>query len=441
MGRTGGPAAVPLERAAARARPAGAAGGATAAPAARPARAVVSLAASRYAGRSTARQQGLLEPLHRKRLLPVQQHATRSQLGRRRSHASLTKADPCDDNRTFLVAVAATGQLPQASARAQARRDASADDDEAGPRRAEPATAARGPAPGPERRAGSSGGARLASDRRRPGSASSRGGSTSSRRWRPGRPRRRGRPPRSTTEHDPSADAENIATVLAHPGFLISGYAQGQFLASRASQDQLQQGGASLNQDTFTVPPRPPARRPPLDVRGARAGDRRQHEPAGSTSGCGAPRRRCSGIRDGTGAPLAMLTVGHVLHAVRLRAARAGAHPPVPRAIAVVDGAVPGQCRRRRAPGGSWRFLRYAIALVNGEPIAEGASRPFRGDPNAAKDLVVRLGADTTPAPPLRIAGGVSLPQGKGFHPGTDATKQRHDLARRTRTARSTSAR
>ena len=97
--------------------------------------------------------------------------------------------------------------------------------------------------------------------------------------------------------------------------------------------------------------PRPPARRPPLDVRGTRAGDRRQHERRAQLRAAArggvvvlGSRRNRRAARDADGR--------HVLHAVRLRAARAGAHPPVPRTIAVVDGVVPGAVRRRLAPGG-----------------------------------------------------------------------------------------
>ena len=48
---------------------------------------------------------------------------------------------------------------------------------------------------------------------------------------------------------------------------------------------------------------------------------------------------------------------------------------------------------------GSWRFLRYAVALVERRADRRRRAAPFRGDPNAAKDLIARVGADTDPAP------------------------------------------
>jgi len=70
---------------------------------------------------------------------------------------------------------------------------------------------------------------------------------------------------------------------------------------------------------------------------------------------------------------------------------------------------------------GSWRFARYAIAVQNGEPVGEKAY-PGR-DPNAAKDVTGRVGVDTPITDNLFVAAGVSALSGKGFHPGTPATK------------------
>jgi hypothetical protein len=70
---------------------------------------------------------------------------------------------------------------------------------------------------------------------------------------------------------------------------------------------------------------------------------------------------------------------------------------------------------------GGWRFARYAIAVQNGEPLGE-RSYPGR-DPNAVKDVTGRIGVETPITDSLWIAAGVSALSGKGFHPGTPATK------------------
>jgi hypothetical protein len=70
---------------------------------------------------------------------------------------------------------------------------------------------------------------------------------------------------------------------------------------------------------------------------------------------------------------------------------------------------------------GSWRFFRVQVAVMNGNPLGD-ASFPAR-DPNAAKDLVGRLGVDSTVAGKVHISAGLSALKGTGFHPGTPATK------------------
>ena len=70
---------------------------------------------------------------------------------------------------------------------------------------------------------------------------------------------------------------------------------------------------------------------------------------------------------------------------------------------------------------GGWRFVRYAFAVQNGNPLGE---RAFPGrDPNAAKDFSGRLGVETPITDSVSIAGGFSGLSGTGFHRGSPATK------------------
>jgi len=71
---------------------------------------------------------------------------------------------------------------------------------------------------------------------------------------------------------------------------------------------------------------------------------------------------------------------------------------------------------------GGWRFLRYQLAVMNGEPAGETTGFPGR-DPNHQKDFVGRVGIDTPIVTQVGIAAGVSALSGTGFHPGTPATK------------------
>jgi hypothetical protein len=71
---------------------------------------------------------------------------------------------------------------------------------------------------------------------------------------------------------------------------------------------------------------------------------------------------------------------------------------------------------------GQARFLRYTVALSNGEPLDEKSGWGLQ-DPNKNKDVTVRLGVVTKPWPKVMASGDVSYNAGKGSHAGTPATK------------------
>jgi hypothetical protein len=68
-----------------------------------------------------------------------------------------------------------------------------------------------------------------------------------------------------------------------------------------------------------------------------------------------------------------------------------------------------------------YRFLRWGMAVMNGNPIG---SKQFPDlDPVAAKEIVGRVGVDFEIVPGVRFEAGVSADTGTGFHAGTPATK------------------
>ena len=67
-------------------------------------------------------------------------------------------------------------------------------------------------------------------------------------------------------------------------------------------------------------------------------------------------------------------------------------------------------------------WFRGSVAVLNGNPAGEKVGFPLRS-PASSKDIVARAGAELDPLPWLNLAGGVSVYNGKGFHPGTGATK------------------
>jgi len=88
---------------------------------------------------------------------------------------------------------------------------------------------------------------------------------------------------------------------------------------------------------------------------------------------------------------------------------------------AIIRALFPGEFDLGFRLQGGWRFLNYAIGLMNGDPIGENA---FPGrDPNQSKDLVFRAGFETSKDDPVRFEGGMSGVSGTGFHSGTAATK------------------
>jgi hypothetical protein len=87
----------------------------------------------------------------------------------------------------------------------------------------------------------------------------------------------------------------------------------------------------------------------------------------------------------------------------------------------VVRAFFPGEYDLGARVQGGWRFVRYALAVQNGEPIGE---RGFAlRDPNQSKDVVGRIGLQAPVFAALAAAVGVSGVKGRGFHRGTPSTK------------------
>jgi hypothetical protein len=70
---------------------------------------------------------------------------------------------------------------------------------------------------------------------------------------------------------------------------------------------------------------------------------------------------------------------------------------------------------------GGWRFLRYSLGVMNGDPVGEKAFPAI--DPNAQKDFVGRVGIDFKIVRMLGLRAGISALYGTGFHKGVAASK------------------
>lgn len=220
----------------------------------------------------------------------------------------------------------------------------------------------------------------------------------------------------SAVENPP---APSLASAAVNAGIDISAYVQAQGQLDGESQDQLQQGGAQLNQDNFVVRRarialakrwRTAALAIELDantVRGAAVGLRRAEATLilpGETEDL----------------PVAALTVGLTDIPFGFELAESSrARLFMERSTASLA-FFPNEPDVGARVWGGYGPFRYAVALLAGEPAN-------RADPNRAKDLVARVGVDTAPHRAVHISSGVSLVLGRGFHAGTDATKDTID--------------
>ncbi len=216
---------------------------------------------------------------------------------------------------------------------------------------------------------------------------------------------------------------EKNATSRPVPkGLRIGGYLQTQFESNQQSTDQLQAGGSPYNQDRFTL------RRGRLRLdRGWEYANATLELDANTTRGMSVGIRRAEGsllYRGDNGAdlpPLVMLSLGvtdlpfgfELLESSRVR-------PFMERSLGS-SALFPTEMDVGVKLSGAVSFLRYAFALTNGEPV-DNLNR-YPRDPNAAKDFSGRVGVETQPLSILGISGGTSFYQGKGFHPGVDASK------------------
>jgi len=215
----------------------------------------------------------------------------------------------------------------------------------------------------------------------------------------------------------PRAAPDAVTTL----GFRIAGYVQAQLQHNQSSEDQLQQSGAPLNQNEFLV-------------RRARLRFDREWEFASATLELDANTVRgpTVGLRRAEAAlfyrgqnatdvpPLVMLSVGvldipfgfELDEATRVRWFMERS---------VGSGALfPTEMDAGAKISGAASFLRYAVAVTNGEPVD---ARGFPRDPNSNKDVIGRFNAVGKPVKQLQLGGGTSFAIGKGFHAGQPATK------------------
>lgn len=212
------------------------------------------------------------------------------------------------------------------------------------------------------------------------------------------------------------------------PGFAVTGYVQGEIRHDSSSEDEISQTGQPLNRDQFLV------RRGRIRASRTTEYTSVAVEVDGNTT-----RGPLFGIRR---AEATVLLRGNPpegwqnSRAVPLVAATIGL-TEIPFGYELVDSPrtrvflerttgslalFPGEPDVGARLAGGYSVFRYAVSYLNGNPVDDRPGRsPIEFD--SSKDLVARLGFDVPSGDWLRVTGGTSFLRGKGFHPGTPATK------------------
>lgn len=203
-------------------------------------------------------------------------------------------------------------------------------------------------------------------------------------------------------------------------GVSLYGYVQADYQIRQSSEDQLDSSGQPLNQDRFLI------RRARLGVTMDRQYGEGRIEVDGNT--VNGPAFGLTGAEaslklpgsDDSAPPVVRGTLGlfripfgrevpqddrYRLFMERSTAARA---------------LFPGEADLGVRLSGGWHFIRYALAVMNGQPLGSSA---FAGlDPNHQKDILGRVGVEQS-LDKVEFAGGFSGLRGTGFHAGQLATK------------------
>jgi hypothetical protein len=210
--------------------------------------------------------------------------------------------------------------------------------------------------------------------------------------------------------------------LSARLGLSLTGYLQADWIVhNQLSQDQLNPAGAPLNQDQIMI--RRARLRASVDrwwvaglvefdgntVNGAQA------RLIGAEASLKWPPER------GNPLPLLMATLGLFKIPFGFEIGQSDRERLFIDRSTAEHGLFPGEYDAGVRLMGGWRFTRYALAVMDGEPIGEKAFALH--DPNKSKDVVGRVGIETPITPMVWVAGGFSGLGGKGFHPGTPATK------------------
>ena len=222
----------------------------------------------------------------------------------------------------------------------------------------------------------------------------------------------------------PPAATAPAETKESDPLVELSGYAQVEYQSHNDSDEQLTQtSNTTLNQNRFLL------RRGRLTAKRAWQYTSLELELDGNTTSgpaFGVYRAEASAFYrstpDKTKAPLLQLTLGMFRLPFGFELPQSAGvrwfteRTQLSRALFPTEIDLGGRLSGEAGP------FRYAAAITNGEPLGEKSGFQLQ-DPNKNKDFTLSVGAKGAPVDFVTVSGGISANKGRGFHPGTSATK------------------
>ena len=221
--------------------------------------------------------------------------------------------------------------------------------------------------------------------------------------------------------HEDARERNAPASVGASAaGVSLYGYVQADYQMRQSSEDQVGASGQPLNQDRFLI------RRARLGVTMDRHFGEGRIEIDGNTVHGAAFRVldaeasvKWPGSSD-TAPPVVRGTIGMFRIPFGQEVPQDDRYRLFMERSTAARALFPGEFDLGARLSGGWQFVRYGLALMNGQPI-DGSS--FGGiDPNHQKDILGRVGMEQSVAN-LDVVGGISGLRGKGFHSGALASK------------------
>lgn len=219
----------------------------------------------------------------------------------------------------------------------------------------------------------------------------------------------------------PKLDAAKPAASAPSAGLEISGYLHAQYQHSAASEDQVNASGAPLNETEFVL------RR--ARVRFLRVWDFASGNlelDANTVRGVAVGIRRAEasvfyrGSNPQNRPPLLGLAVGIVDLPFGFELVESARDRIFMERTLASTALFPSEADAGARVYGGYSALRYAVAVTNGEPVDRNG---LPHDPNSAKDVIGRIGAEGEVARGFTLGGGSSFVTGTGFHRGQPGRK------------------